>query len=197
MTYAQLVAQIGDWLGRADMASLAPTLVELAEERFNRVLRLNAFSDVQTITVATGTAFATLPADYLEGRALVSDGDDWQQVTPEKLAQLKSYGSTDAYFSIFGGKVHIPYTADADIDFSLSYWTKVVPLTASNTTNWISLNHPGAYLWACLSEAAIYTVDPKMGSVYETRALQAIADLQASERAAAYFAGSITDAYVV
>lgn len=198
MTYTELVANITAFLDRQDLSAVAPTFIALAEERFNRTLRLNALTAQTTLTVLAGNSSVALPADYREGRALAgADYETWQQVTPERLAELKSFGDQDTCFSIFGGSLQIPYEVDADKALTLTYWTKIPALTVSNTTNWLSLNHPGVYLWACLAEAAIYTVNPQQGAVYENRAAQAIAELQASESAAAYFAGSIAGSYVV
>ena len=197
MTYAELLAQITAWSDRADLTTVAPTFIALAEERFNRVLRLNAFSTAATVTVLSGQSTVALPADFLEGRALTDgEGRDYEQVTPERLARMLAYGEEGRYFAIFGGSLRMSFVASADTALSLTYWQKVPALTVSNTTNWLSDNHPGVYLWAALAEAAIYTVSPQQGAVYENRAQQAIADLQASERAAAYFAGAITGDYV-
>lgn len=198
MTYAELVANISSWLHRSDMASMAPTFIALAEERFNRSLRCNAFSAIATATVLNGTSSVELPADYLEGRALTdSSGNEWQQVTPEMLAKLRATESDEHCFAVLGGSIHIPFAVTANTDLELTYWTKVPPLTGTNTTNWLSLNHPGIYLSASLAEACVFLEAPERGAVMESRTAGLMAELKASEQFSGYFIGSMQGNYVV
>ena len=84
--YTALVAAIGDWLDRDDLAARAPTFIQLAEARLNRLL-----DDPEMEVLATTTAeddLTTLPEDF-GGMVSVSTGNGTlNAVGPAEFALL-------------------------------------------------------------------------------------------------------------
>ncbi len=185
-TFAELQAAINEWLHRNDLTASSDTFIALAEERFNRTLRLNAFSAVQQISIGVGQDSVALPADFQEVRLVTNGRDRWRQVTPEQMSEMTALQCQEKAYAIYGEELHIPYEASDDVDLVISYWTRIPALSNSNTSNWLLEKYPSAYLWAALSEAAIYAVKPQQGAVYENRSTQSLAEIKAAEKANEY-----------
>jgi hypothetical protein len=168
MTYTELKANVAAWLNRSDLTSVIPTFIELAEERL-RDLRLHRFTTSTTLTVPAGQDYVALPTDFLELRSLVSGSEDWHNCTPDRLARLTELGTDEKAFSISNGRINLAYAPDADLDLSVSYYASLAALSDSNPSNWVSLNHPGVYLWASLAEAASYVVNDAAEAKFDSK----------------------------
>lgn len=197
MNYSEIKSAVDQWTHRADLSPMAVTFVQLAEERMNRTLRVNALATTATLTVLSGASSVALPADYQEGRSLTASDGEWTQCTPEQLEERRAAGSADKAYAIFGGSLHLPFAVGSDTALTLAYWTRVPALSDTNTENWVSTNHPGLYMWLTLAEAAVFVGSAASGSVFEARALQAMRELNDSEVSARYFAAALQSDYVV
>ena len=197
MTLTELKAAVVSLSHRDDLTSQLDTFIALAEERLSRVLRLNATSSIATITILAGGSSVALPADYIAGRALTGSDGEWTQCTPEQLVQRISAGSNDKAYSVVNGSIRIPFSAGADIDLTLAYWTRVPALTALAPSNWLSINNAGVYLYATLCEVAFFAQDVELQAMAESRMKEAVEDLRGAEIASAYFSASIQADYVV
>lgn len=197
MTYEQLIAAISDWTHRADLATPAPTFLQLAEGKLSRLLKLSQFSTSVDLTFLAGSSSAELPTDYLEGRSLVGSDGDWTQKTPEQLSRLRAVGSSDKSYAIYGGSVHLPFEVGSDTTLTLHYWQRIPELTSSDPTNWLSENAADVYLWTALAFAATYAKNMQAAMEYEARAQGAIAELRSADQSATWFAASLSADYVV
>lgn len=196
MNYTQLLEAIASWLHRNDLSTPAPTFVQLAEARLRRELRMSRFAGIATLTVLAGQSAVDLPADYLEGRALTGGSGDWTMRSAEALARLKANGSSDQDYTVVGGQIVLPFNVGGNTDLTLAYYKAITALTTT-PTNWLLTNHPDVYLWPALAEAAVYTQDDALEAKYEARAARAIAEVQADDKAATWFAAELHPDYVV
>lgn len=162
-TYSDLKTAIGAW--RFDEGSVLTTyyddFIDLAEARFNRILRVSEMEALDDdLTLTNGSV--SLPADYLEWRNVVAD------TSPRRtLAFMEpmlfhasyplSYASDPCHFTIYGGALYVRPTTASEIE--LYYYQKIPALSDDNTTNWLLTKSPGAYLHACVMEAAIFRGD--------------------------------------
>ena len=163
--YTDLIASLPNWTKRADLASLYPDFVTLAEARIGRDVRVQAQIVTATLTTTSGTRGVTLPTDFLEAQSVtvssVSPVATLAAVVPEYLNRRYPddyQAGQPVLYSISGTSLLLGPTPDAAYDIALTYYARFDGLEA-NSTNWLMTNHPGIYLSAVMAEASIYTME--------------------------------------
>lgn len=162
-TYAELKSSIADWLLRDDLTSVIPTFISLAEAKFNR--RIRDYRMVKRATAEVDTAYFAIPSDWQENirfQLNTSPITTLEYVTPDQAAEEKRlYNSSGrpAFFTMIGDEFQIVPAPDGTYDAELTYYSKITPLSASNTSNWLLTKAPDIYLYGALLEAAPYLDD--------------------------------------
>lgn len=78
-TYADLQAQIANWLARDDLTSYIPDFIRLFECAAARKLKVRLQNTTTTLTPSSGVA--TLPTDFLGVRRLTWTGSPIQELS--------------------------------------------------------------------------------------------------------------------
>lgn len=212
MNYTSLKASIDDWLARSDISdeSISDTLIDLAEARINRILRVKAMESVYDATIASGvTAY---PSDCLEFKHLYlysGDGDTLSgdgviDPTDNTIRELEWRGF-DAFSREYQGSSGVPCFATRQAD-KIIYWPKpqgtqkvsgvyyaaFTALSDASPTNWLSTNAPDLLLSSVLTEASAYIKSPDQLQYWQGRRDQAMAEIQAEDDKAEYSATPLT-----
>jgi hypothetical protein len=66
---------------------------------------------------------------------------------------------------------------------TLVYYAKIPPLSSTNVTNWLLTDHPDAYLYGALMQAAIKYQDSQAATGYGTLFTQALNGIQGLTKA--------------
>jgi hypothetical protein len=161
-TYSDLKSTIADYLNRADLTSVIPTFITLAEAKFNRELRTR---DMLTRAEATSdNEFVALPSDFLEAYVLELNMENIaaQQplafVGPNEAKTLKANKIINKvrYFTLIDGAFELLPAPMANVDLLLTYYAKIPNLSVTQTTNWLMAKSPDLYLYSSLLEATPY-----------------------------------------
>ena len=161
-TYSDLKSTIADYLNRADLTSVIPTFITLAEAKFNRELRTR---DMLTRAEATSNnEFVALPSDFLEAYVLELNMENIaaQQplafVGPNEAKTLKANKIINKvrYFTLIDGAFELLPAPQANVDLLLTYYAKIPNLSVTQTTNWLMAKSPDLYLYSSLLEATPY-----------------------------------------
>lgn len=188
MNYGELKAAIASWLKRSDLASSIPTFVQLAEARIANDFRLRKQITITTLTAASGSA--ALPVDFLEFKALVYA----DSATPLRVGTLEQVltdraridGYRPKYCVVTGDAVQFGPSADQSYSITAGYYAKFSALSVDADTNWLLTNHPGAYLWAALAEAAPWMLEDARIATWEGKYAQVKQALTDADRAAEF-----------
>ena len=156
--YATLQTTVISWLHRddANLTSLVPDFITLAEAKLNRKLRLRAQE-----TTATGTVSATvaLPTSFIGMRSItVSAGGrnyPLTYVTPELITSETGQPSS---YSIVGENI-VFQNSSMGYTYTIVYHTPFDALSVG--VNWLITNAPDVYLYSTLLEAAPYMKNDK------------------------------------
>jgi hypothetical protein len=181
--YTALKAAVAGFLHRTDLADAIPDFVALTEAQMNRRLRVRRMMGRATASIADG--YATVPADFLGAVAFDIDGERLSFLTPDQMSLAVQGGETGrpAYYSIVGGEFRFYPTPSGAGAANLSYWRAIPALSDAAATNWVLANHPDAYLYGALTQAAPYLRDDARlttwGALYE----RTLADVEAADRA--------------
>jgi len=161
--YTELQASLTGWSHRADLASVLPDFITLAEAKFNRELRTRDMEHAVTITPALGVC--TLPADFLEARRVyinLATQVELEYLPPEQFHIKFASGGNNwfgpsRYYTIEGNSMLLSDKTNTT-DISLLYYQKI-PALSANATNWLLTSHPDLYLSASMAELCDYTKD--------------------------------------
>lgn len=164
-TYSELQSAVADWLNRADLTSVIPNFIALAEAKMNRELRLREMLTRSTAT--SSNEFVALPIDFLENYSLelnMTNLAAQQALTfigPLEAKTLKAnkIRNLPRYYTMIDGAFEILPAPTGDTDYILTYYAKTPALSNTNTTNWLLTKAPDAYLYSSLLETAPYLKD--------------------------------------
>ena len=155
-TYAELQTAVADWLNRSDLGARIPDFIALAEERFDRHLRVRAMELVLAETAITGNVVA-IPANTLAVKTLWLTGYEAAPLKPQSLEAVIAAGS-DGIATLYAWQdTSWRFNGSGSVQGVLY---QKIPRLATVSTNWLLTSHPSAYLFAALAEAAVYMRDP-------------------------------------
>lgn len=188
--YTDLQSTVADYLNRADLTSVIPTFITLAEAKFNRELRTR---DMLTRAEAVTTnEFVAMPADFLEDYSLelnmanIGPQQSLQFVGPLEAKVLKANKITGLvrYYTIIDGAFELLPAPAGSTDLLLTYYAKIPNLSGSNPTNWLFNKSPDLYLYSTMLEAAPYLKDDERLPVWAAARQQVMDAMnEESERA--------------
>jgi len=157
MNYESLkkaIVDFPDLAGEADLEAYVPTIIELAEARINRDVRLRGHLRSQYVS---GTLSEhPLPADYLDLDRLTGPNGEALEVRPaDELERIGTPPSGPRFYAIDGARlIFVPEISG----MRLFYYQKPPPLSsAPGGTHWLLDKAPDLYLYAGLCEAARFS----------------------------------------
>lgn len=155
--YASLLVDAGEYAGREDIAHNFPRFLGLAELKLNRGLRVADMEVTDEIALIDGEG--TLPADFLEAREVRNaSGIPIRAVSLQQLTN--SYvdrSGTLAGYAIVGSTIKVRPVSDNEL--TVTYYARIPALTPSNPTNWLLEKAADVYLYALVTEIAIWERD--------------------------------------
>lgn len=193
-TYAELQDAIADFLNRPDLLEndAISGAITLTEARMRRLLRRT--SAKATLTFTSGQASKALPATATELRSIAPavtvghprGGPPLELVTKDALDTLRWQGPSQGcprYYTIINNTVYVaPAPTDAYLDFDIVTFTKLVPLSDSNTSNAVLAEAPDAYLYGACVELAAYLEHDERVPKWDEKFLTAIGELNTSRQ---------------
>ncbi|QRY69175.1 hypothetical protein JVX98_13220 [Ensifer sp. PDNC004] len=155
--YASLLVDAGEYSGRNDIAHLFPRFIGLAEIKLNRALRVADMEVVGTVTLTGGSG--PLPVDFLEAREVKNaSGIPIRAVAlQQQTASYMGRSGIPAGYAIIGNTINVAPSADGSL--TVTYYGKIPALTAAAPTNWLLTKAPDVYLYALVTEIAIWERD--------------------------------------
>jgi hypothetical protein len=155
-TYANLKAEIADWLDRTDLTSRIDTFIDLAEAKHAREIRVRAMLHRAVATLSTSTRFLALPAGYRGMRSLrllTSPVRILEQCSEHELTvRLQTAEGVPEFFAIHE-EIEFNRLSDDAYSAEMIYYCPLTSLDDTDTSNWILSNAPDLYLYGALSAA--------------------------------------------
>lgn len=159
--YTELKAAVAVWLNRTDLTAVIPDFISLAEAQISRRLRRSTVR----ATVTVSEAAYVLPSTVAELRSLrLVTADTRKDIaivicTPEVLNEHRAVWPAvgrPRYAAVVGGSLLLVPAPDTAYSLEISYFPKLVPLTATNLTNTVLTEAPDLYLYGALMQSAPY-----------------------------------------
>lgn len=182
-TYDELKAEIADWLNRTDLTVRIPSFIRLAEAQMNR--RLDCRQMEQTITLSLADETYPLPCGFAGVKSFRIDGTPSQPLTyvlaPELDTAFGSVGKPWRY-TISGESFVFDPAPDTDYAARLRYRKRVPNLSSAVRCNWLLEDHPDAYLYGSLMQAAPYLRDDERIGTWSGLYESALSDIAADDK---------------
>jgi hypothetical protein len=181
-SYSDLQTSVAAWLHRADLTSIIPDLITIAEMRMNSDIVARDMETTSTLTTVASTKQLAMPTDVTETRRLMITSTDPRRVLnycpPEKLVEQYPYSTTGEpeVYTVIGSNFEFGPTPDAA--YTLEYvYRQRIPSLATNSTNWLMTKWPHVYLYATLCAAAPYLGQDARVGVWEDAYQKAVQDV--------------------
>ena len=182
MNYGELKTAVPNWLANSTVTPVIGDVVRLAVAVIDRDVRVRAMEKAVTGTLVDGVA--ALPADYLESRNLVINGEVYDYITPERYQLEQSRGGVFKHFTAVGLSLYV--VGGGSGAYTLTYVASFPALTADTDTNWLLTNAPDVHLYACLKQAAVFVKDAAAAQGYEALYQDAKNKVNSSDRASRF-----------
>lgn len=190
-TFSELVTAIGDWLDADDTTKArAPTFIQLAEARLNRLLD-NPEMEVMSDATASGD-YTALPDDFGE-MVSISTGDG--RLTPmgavEFAALDHSITGVPRYYSIVNRSIALA-PANGTAAIQIVYRRRLPALSGTSPTNWLLTLAPDAYLYGALVQAEGFLAEDDRVAGWKSMFDEAIGELRQDAARRRWGAGPIS-----
>lgn len=187
-TYALLKQAVERWSHRTDISDVIDNFIELAENEIDKRLMLRNNELRATATMSTTDRFLALPDRFLKMRrlTLINGSLNYEIAyrSPEQMTIQDSAGRPK-FFTV-GSQLEFERTADSAYTLEMQYFSRIVPLTSSNTSNDTLTDYPDLYLWGCLTQLALWEKDVEMALTYQGKFDRAIDEANKQERKGRY-----------
>lgn len=160
-TYAILQTDIAEYFHKTNLTATIPKFISLAESYLFRELNVRELQiSVAGTTIAGG--YGTLPSDFHSvARITVAHGSLTTDLDYMAVPVVSSTVLTHPInYSLENNQIRI-IGAGAGQAYTLLYTPKILPLSATVTTNWILANGYDLYLYTSCLEAARNIKDAK------------------------------------
>ena len=195
-SYTTLISAVKTYLNRSDISDdQVKEFISLAEASFNRVLRTR--NQIKRSTSNVSTQFVTQPTDLLELYNIQLNSDPivrLEQVSLSKMDELKSASSTTGkprYFAITGADFEFYPAPDTTYEIEVIYYKTIVPLSTSNTDNFLLTNQVDIYLFGTLVQAEPFLMNDERIGVWGALLGKAIEELRISDERSQTESGTI------
>lgn len=159
-TYSGLKTAIANLLNRTDLTPYIPDWITMAEAEFNR--RLEAQNSVVTETITIMGPTYPLPSGFSEVESFWLDQNTGQAIeyrTLDQFDNVTSTAGTPYYYTISGDNFYFAPPPSGSFTARLRYSRNLVPLSDTNTSNWLLSEHPDLYLYGSLVHSAPFLND--------------------------------------
>jgi hypothetical protein len=184
-TWAGLKTSARAWLSDIDTGGVSDEQLEefiaFAERHFQRTIFTPDREEALSITADAQSE--ALPSDFwgFKSGPYVDDTADvvLTRMSPETLRSSypTSATGTPANFAIEGENILFGPIPAASTSVKGTYWKTISPLSSGTASNWLSTDHPDAYLAGTLHYAYLFLLDESRATFWKGKLEELISDI--------------------
>lgn len=191
MTYAELKSSIQDYLQNTETTFVAdlPTIIQQAEERILKLVRLPVFRKNVQGNLTTGNQYLATPSDFMDTFSIATiTSDTYNYLIRTDVSFIReAYPTTTTtgapkHYSLFDNNTFIVGpTPNADYTAELHYFYKPASITAGaeSGTTWLATYATNVLLYGCLVEGYTYMKgEADLMNLYNKRYQEALGRLK-------------------
>jgi len=196
MTYSELKTNIASYLNRSDLTDQMDMFIDNVEGEVNRRVRRKEM--IKRATATADAQYLSLPTDWLEGINVEITSNDFSPILQQSIESLDIYRKSinnktgqPVYFAFVDDTMELAPTPDTSYTLQLTYYSKIDALSDSNTSNFLSNNHPDVYLYGALKHASIYLMEDERVAMFSQLFEKALEELKMEQEKAEFGKGSL------
>jgi len=196
MTYSELKTNIANYLNRSDLTNQMDMFIDNVEGEVNRRVRRKEM--IKRATATADAQYLSLPTDWLEGINVEITSNDFSPILQQSIESLDIYRKSinnktgqPVYFAFVDDTMELAPTPDTSYTLQLTYYSKIDALSDSNTSNFLSNNHPDVYLYGALKHASIYLMEDERVAMFSQLFEKALEELKMEQEKAEFGKGSL------
>jgi len=196
MTYSELKTNIANYLNRSDLTGQMDMFIDNVEGEINRRVRRKEM--IKRATATADAQYLSLPTDWLEGINVEITSNDFSPILQQSIESLDIYRKSinnktgqPVYFAFVDDTMELAPTPDTSYTLQLTYYSKIDALSDSNTSNFLSNNHPDVYLYGALKHASIYLMEDERVAMFSQLFEKALEELKMEQEKAEFGKGSL------
>ena len=168
---------------RSDVNDITVYL-RIVESRINRKLQTRNQCKRAHIVTTKGKEFYALPADFAGMRDICIrpsidsvDRTSLEYVAPVAMNSMIAQGTGSTSYTIIGNDVRLGADYDGRI-LEVIYYQRVLPLSETAPSNWVSESYPEAYIQGLMVEVCSYAKDPEAATMWEGRFVSTLDEME-------------------
>ena len=196
MTYAELKTNIANYLNRSDLTSYIDTFIDSTEAELNRRLRTKDM--IKRATATADSQYLTVPTDWQEAINIEITSNNFSPLFQQSIESLDVYRKANnnttgqpVYYAMVDDSIELAPTPDGSYTLQLTYYAKITALSDSNTTNFVSTDHPDVYLYGALKHASIFLMEDERIPLFTNQFEKALEEIRLEQEKAAFGKGSL------
>ena len=196
MTYAELKTNIANYLNRSDLTSYIDTFIDSTEAELNRRLRTKEM--IKRATATADSQYLTVPTDWQEAINIEVTSNNFSPLFQQSIESLDVYRKANnnitgqpVYYAMVDDSIELAPTPDSSYTLQLTYYAKINALSDSNTTNFVSTDHPDVYLYGALKHASIFLMEDERIPLFTNQFEKALEEIRLEQEKAAFGKGSL------
>ena len=161
---------LADWVSSSQIQNSAATIIQEAESEIYRRLRhWQMISAPTTGTMTAGNDYVALPAQFLEPITFWITGVNQMEIIQKPIQEVLAAWSYDGSGNRIQQQPCIYYfdsaafrfdsQADQAYPYAVTYYAQPLPLSSSNTTNWVTNTYPRMFRAALMMQACEWIKD--------------------------------------
>lgn len=192
MNYDEIRTAAYGYADRTDVETLDRynDFLVILESKINRYIKTLNMSTRVTLDSVDDQTYYGLPPDFRGMRNMQITGNGVNGVSRTVTAKFSSPAKInesrnitplargdEILYTIINNQFQIePQLSNQSIE--LVYYRKVPPLTAINTTNWLSDEHPDAYIFGVMVEISSFNKNPESAALWTDRYITALNEIK-------------------
>ena len=183
MTFDDLKVQLADWLGNTDIFGKAELLIQLAEARHKRDVRIREMLTRSALTVDDRSV--SLPDGFLEMRTLRLLTHPVTVLSEINLHEMNRVRvETTGKPTRFTVHTQIEFDKSPDTSYSgeIIFYKELTPLSSSNATNALLDRALDVYLYGALLAAEAFLMNDERIAVWAAQYTSAVSSLNSMDR---------------
>lgn len=192
MTYQELVDAARAYADRQDIEvnDNFDVFITMAESRINRVLKTAKQSHRLYTRTIGNQEYYSLPPDYNGMRsiqfntgAVDADGSkpiNVYYVTPNMMSEKQQNDPmpNGYFYTIVGSQIQFHPTLPHGGTIEINHYRRMIHISKTNSTNWMTLDHPDIYLSGLLAEIELFVKNYDSAKLWDDRMTRSIEELR-------------------
>lgn len=181
--YTNLQTEVVSWAKNSGLTGDEVGMIQLAEAKLNRKLRVRAMDKVTTSTLSSAADSIAYPSRVIELQSVARLVDTrWEPMaylSPDELDAVYSSTSGTPTFYTVTDEISFDCPASSDQTIQVRYWQQLD--IAGDATNWVLTNATDLYLYGALMHAAGFMREDERLAQWRALFEEGIFELNTSE----------------